>query len=284
MEGAIARPQTAGMQSGPPLARVVRSYEAVVKLSPLGCPADGNEMNNEKWVRSLLRRAGIVEPAPGGTGALASEPTLVLRGGYQSTLKIFNCAGQQIGTAERTRGRYSRDGYQYRYELLGLEPSFTLTDISKGRFVSLPQELTIARGDGSHVASAHRGTTVVDRGARESRRPPWESFVFERDAETIATLLKMPRKELRQSRPRPSTSNPVILLQQIYDRFVSDRLFYVLDPSDRQVARITYLPGPNGYVVEQEPTAPEPLPTITVAACIIVNNAFASAGDGGGGA
>jgi len=60
------------------------------------------------------------------------------------------------------------------------------------------------------------------------------------------TLLKMPRKELRRARPRAPTSNPIALLQQHYDRFLSSQLFYVMDPSNCQVARITYLPGRQG--------------------------------------
>jgi len=110
-------------------------------------------MSKEKVVQSRLRRAGVIELAPGEAGTLAGESTLVLRGGYRSTLEIFNPHGQQIGTAKRSRGRYSGDGYQYRYELLGLRPRFILTDISKGRFVSIPEHFTVEEVDGAHIAS-----------------------------------------------------------------------------------------------------------------------------------
>ena len=207
---------------------------------------------------------------------------MVLRGKRQSNLEIFNRHGRQIGAAKRSRGRYSRDGYRYRYELLGLRPRFILTDVSKGRFVSVPEHLTLTGVDTSRV-SAYRGTAVADSAIRQTPRLPSDSFVFERNGEVIATLLKMPRKELRQVRPRARASNPIALLQQLDDRFFSGQLFYVMDPSNRQVARITYLPVGQGYVLEQQPGTQDLLRTIAVAACIIVNNAFASARNGGAG-
>jgi hypothetical protein len=245
-----------------------------------------DRMDKQKLIRSLVRRAGIAEPPPLETSTFAGEPLLVLHGHHESSLGIFDQQGQQIGTAERSRGRYSRDGYRYRYELVGIQPRFSVTDISQGRLVSIPKLFTIVGADGSQIAFARRGTeTSRNRSSQDAQRqPPWERFVFERDGETIATLRKMPRKEFRRTRPSVSTSSPIESLRTRYDRFFSSQLFYLDDQASRQAARITYLPGSGvGYVVELQPDTPEPLPALAVVACLIADNAFGSPGGNGGG-
>lgn len=125
----------------------------------------------------------------------------------------------------------------------------------------------------------------------QKRTPPetrpsrlWESFVFELHDEPLATLLEMPRKELRRARGQPQASNPIAQLRQLHDRFVSSKLFYVEDHSNQQVARITYLSGSGvGYVLELEPGIQHRFPTIALAACIIADNAFVEPPSGGGG-
>ena len=242
--------------------------------------------DQQKLIESLVRRAGIVEPAPIGAGTFAGEAIVILHGHHESSLDLFDQHGKQIGSAERSRGRYSRDGYQYRYELLGIEPGFTVTDISKGRFVSIPKDFTIVGVDGSQIASARRGS--VERRSRSShdvpREQPWKSFVFERGRETLATLREMPRKEFRRTRPRPSPSNPIESFRMRSDRLFGSQLFHLEDQSSRQAARITYLPGAGvGYILELQPDVPELLSTISVAACLIADNAFVSPGGNGGG-
>ena len=238
-------------------------------------------MDKQNLVRDLVRRAGIVEPPPVGAGTFAGEAILVLLGRHKSSLNIFDQHGQQIGTAKRSSGRHSRDGYQYRYELVGLRSGLTVTDISKGRFAPTPEDFTIAGTDASHIASAHRWTTVGRLGPERADRPssPADSIVFLRDGEPIATLWKMPPKELWRTRPRVSGSGRFDFLRRITD---PRRLFYVDDQAGRLAARVTYLSEP-GYVVELQPDTPELLSTIGVAACLIADNVFISESGGGGG-
>lgn len=236
-------------------------------------------MDKQKLIRNLVERAGVVEPLPDSVAASASAAILVFHGAHESSLDIFNQHGQEIGTAKRSRGRYSRDGYQYRYEVLGVHARFILTDVSKGRWISVPRDFTIAGIDGSAIASAHRytseGQPLLTRGDRPFSS--WESFAFERDRETIGSLWKTPRKELRRARARGPASNPIGSLRPLYDRSFSSQLFYVEDQSGRQVARITYLSRSGvGYVLELTPGTLELLSTIAVAACIIADNAFIS--------
>src|SRR5690242_13859148 len=106
-------------------------------------------MDNEKLerrIRTLLSRAGVVEPLPGGQGTLVSEPILVFDGSNHSSFDVFNQYGHPVGNANRIDGRYSRDGYQYRYEVRDTQLRFTITDVSKGR--GLDQEELLGRGAG----------------------------------------------------------------------------------------------------------------------------------------
>ena len=209
----------------------------------------------------------------------------------QAWICSINTGSRSAALSSRSRGRYSRDGYQYRYELLGIEPGFTVTDISKGRFVSIPKDFTIVGVDGSQIASVRRGS--VERRSRSShdvpREQPWKSFVFERGRETLATLREMPRKEFRRTRPRPSPSNPIESFRMRSDRLFGSQLFHLEDQSSRQAARIHDLfPGAGvGYILlclELQPDVPAELPsTISVAACLIADNAFVSPGGNGGG-
>lgn len=235
-------------------------------------------MDKQKRIRSLVTRAGAVESPLGGAETFTSELILVLQGGHESSLDIFNQHGHQIGAADRSRGQYSRDGYQYRYELRDSEPRFLITDISKGRWVSVPKDYTITGADGADIASGSRGTASSrPRSAGKARRAPWDTFVFERNGEKIATLCKTPRKELRRARPRTPASNPIASLRRLYDRSFSSQLFYVEDQFNQEIARITYLSGFGvAYVLELQPGTSELLSTIAVAACVIADNAFIS--------
>jgi hypothetical protein len=103
-----------------------------------------NKYKLEARIQELVTRAGVVEPVSGGQRTLASEPIRVFYGTNKSSFEIFDQYGHAVGNAKRIPSRYSRDGYQYRYELGDTEPRFTITDISKGRWVSILKSFAIA--------------------------------------------------------------------------------------------------------------------------------------------
>ena len=130
-------------------------------------------MDKQKLILSLVSRAGVPEQPPDAPVTSSSQTILVLQGAHKSSLDIFDQHGNRMGAANRSRGRYSRDACQIAYEVLGVEPRFVLTDISKGRWISVHRDFTIAGVDGSHIAAAHRysdkGQPVLRRSDRLSR-------------------------------------------------------------------------------------------------------------------
>jgi hypothetical protein len=242
-----------------------------------------NKEKLEKRILALVSRAGVVEPLPGGQGTLASEPILVLYGKNKSGFEVFDQYGHAVGNAERIRGHYSRDGYQYRYVVRDTQPRFTLTDISKGRGASTPESFVLAAPDGSHIASAHRPTRLAPERVLAEALTEYESFVFEHHNETLGTFHKTSRKERRRVQARPAASSRLVRFWQL----LGSKLFHVEDRSNRHVATITYFPASIGswvgYVLELQRGAQERFSTIAIAACIIADNAFVDTGGGGGG-
>jgi hypothetical protein len=212
-------------------------------------------------VRRLLVRAGIHEPLTGGRGTLATEPLLVFRGRWRSSLEIFDQQGRAIATAERTRTRYKDVGHHCRYELRDTAVVAELLDTTKRRFRPREHSFSIFSGDGTGVATA--------------RRQNGNTFSFARGDQQIATLRQRPRRERLRGRPVAGAPRLGERVRGILDR-VTSRTFDLEDAYDQRVARIEYLRSDYfaqgvGYVVELGAVR-EPLRSIALVACLVIDN------------
>jgi hypothetical protein len=234
-----------------------------------------NEDANRKRenVRRLLPRAGIHEPLTGGHGTLETERLLVFCGRWRSSLDIFDQHGRAIGTAERTRTRYKDVGYHCRYELRDTAVVLELRDTTKRRFPARDYTFSIVSGDGAQVATA--------------RRQSGHTYSFARGDEPIATLRQRPRRERLRGRPVAGAPPVAERLHGALDRLTS-RTFDLEDSYNQHVARIEYLrsdylaQGVN-YVVELG-SVREPLRSIALVACLVVDNRVIDLAQSGAGA
>jgi hypothetical protein len=229
--------------------------------------------SDRERVRRLLSRAGIHEPLTGGHGTLATEPLLVFSGHWRSSLDIFDQYARQIGTAERTKTRYKDVGHHCRYELRDTAVVAELRDTTKRRFPSRDYTFSVFSGDGAEVASA--------------RRQSGNTYSFARGDQPIATLRQRRRRERLRRRPVAGAPPVTERLHGVLDRLTS-RTFDLEDTYDQHVARIEYLrsdylaQGVN-YVVDLG-SVREPLRSIALVACLVVDNRVIDLAQSGAGA
>jgi hypothetical protein len=244
----------------------------------------------------LLLRAGISEPRASANRVLTGQSILVFSGNWQATLEVFDQTGARLGSAVRHDDRYGEVGHHFHYELRDTEARCVMRDITSTRLGvrSRRRTFSIAGPGGAEVGTIEQESIRANLGSlgdeldrRRGRTPSIADGVIINNGHTIATIHeRRPTEELRK--PRPATApTPLGKVHGLVDR-ISRRVWYIDDEAQTEVGRVTYLRTTYlqrkvNYVVEILPETQEPLRTLMLPVCLVVDNAVVTFAEWGSG-
>jgi hypothetical protein len=245
-----------------------------VQLAPGKVKRPRNPERTQRKVGELAARAGIVKPREKGDGTLTSEPVLVFWGYSGSSLNIFDQYGNQIGSSGRSSNEFALRDAEPRCIV---RETKWLPDVAEWRR-RLEYEFSVAGSDGVDIGTINQDKPRI-LGAAEL----WPRIICE--GRTIATIQNRSRNEVTWERLPASTR--IARAHHIVDRFSCCRS-WICDEPGHEAARITYLrpsilPFRASYVLELQPGTKEPLRTMALAACIVVDSKLVKRGGDGGG-
>jgi hypothetical protein len=187
---------------------------------------------------------------------------LVFHGRWRKSLTIYDRHGSEIGVAARGRDRYSEVGYRYHYDLQDSELRCVLRDITKRRIglESRSYAFAVHAPDGAEIGEIRRAGGVND-------------YTISSDGVAMASVRHVPWRRAARDH---ATDLPVELgrRERLIDRFGS-RVWYVSDEWQQTIGRVTHLMAVGervSYVLALEDKLAEPLRTILLTICMVVDN------------